>query len=254
MSDSLTCNFTIKTSLDVGVSFQSDEANAANWGGEITIFTPCSVQPVTTSLWDSDGDVFFTIYNVANPSLSCMIDSGANPMTWAPYVNVCQQAGLTCAISAPQPAGEGVFNYTLTVGLAGAAVSKPQETAATAAPPAPQHVARMILPAGGKEAWTEIMQGVVPVAGEINTGSPIVMAWARFDDGTRVAGGVYKSDTPTDYNVKFMWVFDRNGNQYPGWPIDVSDDEDFLTKAYAFALGADGEEKTYLLKIVEKQG
>ena len=30
--------------------------------------------------------------------------------------------------------------------------------------------------------------------------SPIVMAWARFDDGTQVAGGVYKSETAWNDN------------------------------------------------------
>jgi hypothetical protein len=120
------------------------------------------------------------------------------------------------------------------------------------ATPASQQVARMVLPPGGKEAWTQIMQGTGPVPDKINAGSPIVMAWARFKDGTQVAGGVYKSDTPTDYNVKFMWVFDANGNQYPGWPLDVSDNENFLGKAYSFSLTPDAEE-TYLLKVAEKR-
>lgn len=110
----------------------------------------------------------------------------------------------------------------------------------------------LILPAGGMEAWTQIMQGGVPVPEQVNPGSPIVMAWTRFDDGTQVAGGVYKSATPADYNVKFMWVLDGNGNQYPGWPIDVSDDEDFLTRSYAFSLTEGGAED-YLLNIVEQQ-
>lgn len=121
-----------------------------------------------------------------------------------------------------------------------------------AAPPPAAQVARMVLPSGGKQAWTEIMQGTAPVPGEINTGSPIVMAWARFKDGTQVAGGVYKSDTPTDYNVKFMWVLDANGNQYPGWPLDVSDNQDFLAKAYVFTLTPDSEQ-TYRLNIAENR-
>lgn len=116
----------------------------------------------------------------------------------------------------------------------------------------PQHFADLVLPAGGMEAWTQIMGAAVPAPVEINTGSPIVMAWTRFDDGTQVAGGVYKMAAPTDYNVKFMWVFDGNGNQYPGWPIDVSDDEDFLTESYIFSLVSGGE--TYQMNIVENQG
>jgi hypothetical protein len=110
----------------------------------------------------------------------------------------------------------------------------------------------MVLPPGGKENWSQIMQGAAPVPNDINTGAPIVMALARFKDGTQVAGGVFKSDTPTDYNVKFMWVLDANGRQYPGWPIDVSDDGDFLGKSYIFALTSDSE-PTHLLKIVEKR-
>ena len=116
--------------------------------------------------------------------------------------------------------------------------------------PAPL-TARMVLPPGGKQAWTEIMFGTTPVPDRINTGTPIVMAWARFKDGTQVAGGVYKSETPTDYNVKFMWVLDAKGNLYPGWPLDVSDNEDFLPHAYNFTLTPDSEQ-AYRLNIVEK--
>jgi len=108
--------------------------------------------------------------------------------------------------------------------------------------------ASLVLPAGGKEYWTQLMQGSAPVPNEINAGSPIVMAWTRFDDGTQVGGGVYKSDTPDDYNIKFMWAFDAKGNQYPGWPIDVSDNEDFLANAYEFSIG----DTDYLLNVVEQ--
>ncbi len=118
--------------------------------------------------------------------------------------------------------------------------------------PNPKHTAAMTLPKGGMQAWTLIMQGQAPVPDEINTGSPIVMAYARFSDGTQVAGGVNKGENPTEYNVKFMWVFDANGNQYPGWPIDVSDDEDFLSTGYLFSLPQGGE-TDYLLNIVEAQ-
>jgi len=112
---------------------------------------------------------------------------------------------------------------------------------------AQQYTANMILPPGGKEAWSKIMQGETPVPQEMNTGSAIVMAWASFQDGTKVGGGVYKSDAPAEYNVKFMWVFDANGNQYPGWPIDVGDHEDFLNTQYEFEL----DSTTYLLNVVE---
>ena len=115
-----------------------------------------------------------------------------------------------------------------------------------------KHTATMTLPKGGKQSWSLIMQGETPVPDKMNPGSPIVMAYARFDDGTQVAGGVYKSENP-EYNVKFMWVFDADGNQYPGWPIDVSDDEDFDSSGYAFSLTDDPEDADYLLEIVEAQ-
>jgi hypothetical protein len=118
----------------------------------------------------------------------------------------------------------------------------------------PKYSTTMTLPKGGKQAWTNIMQGHAqpPVPEELNVGSPIVMAYAVFEDGTWVAGGVYKGTDPTDYNVKFMWVFDANGNQYPGWPIDVSDNEDFLQTGYYFSL-TEGVDDEYLLNIVEAQ-
>jgi hypothetical protein len=117
----------------------------------------------------------------------------------------------------------------------------------------PKHVAAMTLPKGGKEAWTLIMQGQSPVPDQINPGSPIVMAQARFDDGTQVVGGVYKSETPSEFNVIFMWVFDANGKQYPGWPIDVSDHEDFMTASYLFSLDG-GDVADYRLNVVERAG
>jgi hypothetical protein len=113
------------------------------------------------------------------------------------------------------------------------------------------HTATMTLPKGGMQAWTLIMYGQAPVPDELNTYAPIVMAYAQFDDGTQVAGGVYKWQNPTEYNVKFMWVFDADGNQYPGWPIDVSDDQDFLNTGYSFSLIEGGA--TYQLNIVEAQ-
>ena len=123
------------------------------------------------------------------------------------------------------------------------------ETSGTTATPTVQQVARLVLPTGGMETWTQIMQGAGPSTDSIDQGTPIVMAAARFDDGTQIVGGVYKSGTP-DYNVKFMWVFDANGNRCPGWPIDVSDDEDFRGRTYGFSLTPDGEE-THVLNVVE---
>ena len=116
----------------------------------------------------------------------------------------------------------------------------------------PQYTAVMTLPKGGMQAWTDIMQGTTPVPDKIFTGSPVVMAISTaYADGTWVAGGVLKSESPGEYNYKVMWAFDKNGNQYPLWPIDVSDNEDFFTSGLYFSLEVDGEEEEYLLNIVE---
>lgn len=120
----------------------------------------------------------------------------------------------------------------------------------------PKYTTTMILPKGGMQAWTDIMQRTPPSApAEMNSGAPIVMAYAQFGDGTQVAGGVYKWDIPEDpigpQNIKFMWVLDANGTQYPGWPIDVSDDADFFNTQYTFSLAEGGE--AYTLNIVEAQ-
>lgn len=120
--------------------------------------------------------------------------------------------------------------------------------------PTPKYTATMTLPKGGVQAWTNVMQGKTPptVPDQIDTGSPVVMARAIFEDGTWVAGGVYKGPDPTDYNIKFMGVFDSKGNQYPGWPIDTSDEEDFSRSQYYFSI-TDASETVYLLKIVEAE-
>jgi hypothetical protein len=254
-SSSLTCNFTISATFPVGVTFQS-ENGGMNYGGQITISTPANAGPVTTGLWDDDGNVCFTIYDIDAP-VSCTVNSGSDPGSWTPYVTV-GESGLTCVVSPPEQTGPSTYNYTLTVAQAPAPPPPPPTSGAEAdaslgAAPAPQHVATMTLPAGGKAAWTAIMGGGVPVPDEINPGAPIVMAVARFDDGTQVVGGVYKYTDPTQYNVKFMWVFDADGSQYPGWPIDVSDDEDFDQSSYAFALPPGGTVANYLLTIVEAQ-
>lgn len=44
----------------------------------------------------------------------------------------------------------------------------------------PKYTADLILPKAGKQAWTNLMQGQAPVPDQINPGSPIVMAYARF--------------------------------------------------------------------------
>ncbi len=90
----------------------------------------------------------------------------------------------------------------------------------------------MYLPKNGKEKWTKIMEAqITELSTEVLEGQPIVMSTATFDDGFWVAGGVYKSEEPTDYNIKFMNVFTPDGQQIP-FLIDPSDHEDFRQTAY----------------------
>lgn len=110
---SLTCNFTIVSTLNLGVSFQSGDSGA-NYGGQITLSTQGMSAPVTTQLWDNDGNVFFTIYSFDAP-VSCMINSGSVPGGWTPYIEVATESGLTCTISPPQLTGENTYDFTLTV-------------------------------------------------------------------------------------------------------------------------------------------
>jgi hypothetical protein len=250
-SASLTCNFNIVNGpgVDAAVSFESYNGGM-NYGGQIVIPTPLINSAVTTSLWDNDGNVCFTIYDI-NAPVSCTVNSGSNPGSWTPYITV-GDSGLTCAVSPPEEIGLNTYNYTLTVNVAPApppGPGAPDGAALAAAAPAPQQIAVMTLPPGGREAWTQIMYGNVPAPAELLPGAPIVMAYARFPDGTQVAGGVYKSVDPAQ-NVKFMWVFDADGNQYPGWPIDVGDEQDFLDTAYIFGLPA-GSEPNYQLNVVD---
>ena len=111
---SLTCNFTISADFAVGVSFQSAD-NGASYGGLITVFTPATSGPVTTGLWDNDGNVFFTVYDAETPTLNCAINSGSTPGTWDPYVVVADESGLTCTLTGPQPAGDNSYDYTIAV-------------------------------------------------------------------------------------------------------------------------------------------
>jgi len=110
--------------------------------------------------------------------------------------------------------------------------------------------ATLLLPEDGKQYWTDVMQGRAAVAEYITVGSPVVMATALYTDGTFVVAGVSKSKDPTDYNIVFAWVYDQDGNKYPGWPIDLSDNEDFFITSIAFSpTGAD--EADYLLIVSE---
>lgn len=107
----------------------------------------------------------------------------------------------------------------------------------------------MYLPPNGKSIYTKFMQGRLnaDIPKDIDKGSPIVASYAEFPDGNYVFGGVLKSGQ-TEYNSIFMWAFRPNGTQFPEWPLDVSDVEDFEAKSMIFEL--DGCE--YELEIKER--
>ena len=108
----------------------------------------------------------------------------------------------------------------------------------------------MYLPPNGKTLYTKYMQGdlksQVPKDLQLNT--PLVASKAFFPNGNYVVGGVLKSDND-DFNTIFFWVFNKNGTQYPGWAIDVSDYEDFLFDQLNFEV----EGCEYNLKIDEQK-
>ena len=108
--------------------------------------------------------------------------------------------------------------------------------------------ATMYLPPGGKQLYTQYMQGDITAPEYLSEGSPIVATIANYDDGNFVQGGVLKSGDPV-YNIIFMWAFMPNGTQYTEWPIDVSDVEDFEMETLEFQLnGCD-----YVLRIEERK-
>lgn len=108
----------------------------------------------------------------------------------------------------------------------------------------------MWLPSGGKQYWSTIMSGEAKLPSELYQGDIIVAAYACFDDGTQVIGGVKKWDSDT-YNIKFFTVLDASGKTYSGYPLDCSDHEDFLQTKYIFNLNGD-ESIEYHLSIAEK--
>jgi hypothetical protein len=110
--------------------------------------------------------------------------------------------------------------------------------------------ATMWLPSDGKQYWSTIMYGEAELPSDLNQGDIIVAAYACFDDGTQVIGGVKKGDSEA-YNIKFFTVLDASGKAYPGYPLDCSDHEDFLHTRYIFNLN-DDESIEYQLTIAEK--
>lgn len=107
------------------------------------------------------------------------------------------------------------------------------------------------LPTGGKDYWSTIMSGEAKFPHAHYESDIIVAAYARFDDGTQVIGGVRKSNSD-DFNIKFFHVMDAAGIVYPNWPIDCSDHEDFRGSGFVFNLNND-ESVEYHLAIKERE-
>ncbi len=113
------------------------------------------------------------------------------------------------------------------------------------------HKATMMLPKGGKNYWTTIMYGEAKFDYKILEGEIIVAAYAKFEDGVQVIGGVKKSPGESDPNYKFFTALDANGKVYPNDPIDVSDHQDFESSGIFFILN-DDESIEYHLEVKEK--
>ena len=96
------------------------------------------------------------------------------------------------------------------------------------------------------------MEGSSNISEDIYTNQPIVQASARFRDGTNVTGGVYISEEPESYNIKFFYVFDKDGNMLPH-RIDPGDDEDFRENARRFYLNDEEVGDEYMLYIRERK-
>jgi hypothetical protein len=248
---SLTCNFTLQSNLNLGVSFQSDNGGM-NYGGEITISTPATSGPISTGLWDSDGNVFFTIYTISGSSpvgTSCTINSGSVPGSFTPYVVVASEAGLSCVISAPQRVSENVYNYTLTITASaptgrrakGGSAQTDAQRARVAAPArqagsqresandAPIYTFAVSLldagypPNGGLQIWqsgtlTLVTTSAPAVSGTLSL--PGFYAEQLLFEGTtsEVAGGTLVNATgkSSEAQITFSFVYNFDGFLYSG--------------------------------------
>jgi len=109
--------------LNLGVRFDSNESNTT-YGGSLLVNGPVSVAPIVVGIWDGDGDVFFTLYDLQDGAVgesvsSLVIDAGAGGVPATPYVKVFSHSGLACDVV--QTGGDPVTNalkYTLTVSVA----------------------------------------------------------------------------------------------------------------------------------------
>lgn len=116
----------------------------------------------------------------------------------------------------------------------------------------------MTLPKGGKQRMTRMMQAEIAdepyeAPAEIPVGTPLAIYRAAFPDGVTVAMGVRKGNS-SDYNTIYAWVFDKDGLRFPGFPIDLSDHEDFGVSEIEFGVceGEVEDEDVYRLLVKEE--
>jgi hypothetical protein len=112
-----------------------------------------------------------------------------------------------------------------------------------------KHSATIHLPKGGRRYWTDVFRGTAPPDPSMAPGQVLVFASATFGDGTRAA--LWIESGPGGANSFGARVYDAKGAAYPGWPIDLSDAEDFEMKRISFDLREGAEDGEYLLEIVE---
>ena len=115
----LICQFTLETkdpTLTIGVAYQSDD-HGGNYGGWILAPTSFGPDPVITGLWDSDGNVYFTLYqndNLSGPNV--VINSGSIPGSFEPYITAQGFLGLSCQIEETgKDPSTNTYNYKLVV-------------------------------------------------------------------------------------------------------------------------------------------
>lgn len=76
-------------------TYNFNETNTYNtWGGELEISD--DKKTAFTSVWDSDGDVFFALINGGR---YCVVDSGFNYITGERFLNVYIMFGASCSFS-----------------------------------------------------------------------------------------------------------------------------------------------------------
>ncbi len=67
----------------------------------------------------------------------------------------------------------------------------------------------MVLPENGFEIYTDYARGKSWIPDDVKLFNPIVYSVAKFPNNIYVYTGVLKSQNPTNYNYKFMFIADR---------------------------------------------